>query len=141
VRELDRAVERHRQTRAAWAAVAVDVRLHALEKLAYAFVGRRDAGELRGVRGEERDEVRPPVADDHGVGDVRRRREGRLDVLRRDVLARSRDDDVLLAARDGQEAVRVETRRGLRRRATFENTSRSASACRSASRCGIRRPS
>ena len=56
----------------------------------------------------ERGRVRPPVADDERLRDVLRRLEVVLEVLRGDVLAAGRDDDVLLAVGDRDEPVRVD---------------------------------
>ena len=60
------------------------------------------------VERHERGRVRPAVADDERLRDVLRRLELVLEVLRRDVLAARRDDDVLLAVGDLDEAVRVD---------------------------------
>ena len=56
----------------------------------------------------ERRRERPPVADDDRLRDVLRRLEVVLEVLRGDVLAAGRDDDVLLAVGDLDEAVVVD---------------------------------
>src|SRR5690606_3286706 len=63
---------------------------------------RRDA--LR-IEGDERREVFAAVADHDGLVDELVVLERGLEVLRRDVLAAGRDDDVLLAAGDVEEAV------------------------------------
>ena len=62
-------------------------------------------GDVVFVDQEERHEVLPGVADDHGVLDVRAEFQFVLDVGRRDVFAAGRDDDVLLAVHDLQVSV------------------------------------
>src|SRR5205807_1278307 len=69
-------------------------------------LGGLEAG-LRIERDERRD-VRASVADDERLRDLLRGLERVLEVLRRDVLAARRDDDVLLPVGEGQEALRVE---------------------------------
>ena len=71
-------------------------------------VGGRPRGEGIGVEREQRHQVGPVVADDDRLGDERLEPQRRLDLLRRDVLARRRDDEVLRATRDGQIAVAVQ---------------------------------
>jgi len=62
--------------------------------------GRRLCGCL-GVEHDQRDDVGPPVADGHRLGDQRARGEdGALDAGRGHVLARRVDDQFLLAAGD-----------------------------------------
>src|SRR5690606_32643390 len=60
------------------------------------------------VQHQQRDEVAAPVAQHDGVVDVHRRLQLVLDLLRRYVLPAGGDEDVLLAVRDAQVAVRVE---------------------------------
>jgi hypothetical protein len=58
--------------------------------------------------GDQRSDVRSPVADDERLRDERMRLERVLEVLRRDVLPARGDEDVLLAVGDREEAVLVE---------------------------------
>ena len=66
-----------------------------------------ERGQLVRVEREQCHKVRPAVADDDGLGDPARLAQRRLEIGGRDVLAARGDDEVLLAARDRQEAVLV----------------------------------
>src|SRR5438045_8010375 len=86
-------------------AVAVDLvdeRLHELLRIALGSV------DLGGIERDERRHVRAPVSDDERLRDEPRGLERVLEILRRDVLAAGRDDQVLLAIGDLEEAVLVE---------------------------------
>src|SRR5262245_34888555 len=65
-------------------------------------------GDEVGVGNQQRHQVRPLVAMDHGLNDLRLEAQKALDPRRRDVVAAGEDDDVLLAVGDAQEVVGVE---------------------------------
>src|SRR5206468_60059 len=94
--------------------LAPDEVLHVLRATQRGEVRERDVsllGELGHrlvVDHDEAGEEPAPVADDHGVGDVRRELELVLDLRGRDVLAARGDDDVLHAVGDLHEAARVD---------------------------------
>ena len=68
----------------------------------------RPALDLRRVERDQGGDVGPTVAHDERLGDVFRRLEVVLDVLRGDVLSARGDDDVLLAVGDREEPVLVD---------------------------------
>src|SRR5256886_12946183 len=71
-------------------------------------LGRGPLADLVGVERHERRQVGPAIADDDRLRDVTGSLELVLEVLRRDVLASARDEDVLLPAGDPAEASRVD---------------------------------
>jgi hypothetical protein len=101
---------------------APDVAVHVVDdalELGAQLCGRRhvlrrqpvvaaEARRLVGIQGEESHEVGAAVAHHHGLGHQVRGLEAVLEVRGRHVLAPRRDDEVLLAARDVEEAVGVE---------------------------------
>ena len=68
----------------------------------------KPVGQHVGVKRKESADVGALVADDDDVGDQRVRGQGILEDLGGDVLAASGDDELLLAARDGQLALAVD---------------------------------
>jgi hypothetical protein len=71
--------------------------------------GRRiDALRLLGIDRDQRHDVGPLVSDDESLRDDRGGLERVLEVLRGDILAACRDEDVLLAVGDVDEAVLVD---------------------------------
>src|SRR5438132_417118 len=68
----------------------------------------RELGQLLGIEGDEGHRIGPAVAVDHGLADEGIGLEQVLDVLRGDVHAARRHDEVLLAVRDEEIAVLVE---------------------------------
>jgi len=71
-------------------------------------VGLEPLGQDLGVQGDERGDERLPVADDDRLGDQRVPAQGVLHHRGGDVLPPGRDDDLLLAAGDGEVTVRVQ---------------------------------
>ena len=69
---------------------------------------RGEGGRPALVERQHRDRVRPAVTEDEGLRDPADPAQRRLEVGRRDVLAARGDDQVLLAAGDPQEPLRVE---------------------------------
>ena len=86
-------------------AVAVDLVDDLLRELLRVASGRPY---LVPLERDERGDVRPAVADDERLRDEARRLERVLEILRRDVLAAGRDDQVLLPVGDLQVAVLVD---------------------------------
>ncbi|GBD42535.1 hypothetical protein HRbin39_01929 [bacterium HR39] len=70
--------------------------------------GTRQRGEELRIGDDQRHQIRPPVAEDDGLGDLGFEAEDALHLLGRDVVAAGIDDDVLLAVGDAQISVRIQ---------------------------------